>query len=203
MFHDEKICTLLGSDSMLGSGCRSDGGCLCMHVHARWRKALNAEGRGLLVLQKDTMFFPVFSPHPNLSIFCSIRDDMLARIFTCTNTGMRAHVPCWSWWKNIKIWEIWLIRGMTNCFQGSTTLPITHLSKEIVRSLLTEPPGHENYPCTDREEERSVVWEWSSEELEAYSFWGARAKVGLVYQHTYGWLSTILLFLQSRKPRER
>lgn len=172
MFHDEKIYTLLGSDSMLGSGCRSGGGCLCMHVLMRWRKALNAEGRGLLVLQKDTMFFPVFSPHPNLSIFCSIKDDMLAKIFTCTHRGTYAHVPCWSCWKYIKIWEIWLIWGITKCFQRSTRLPITHWSRKIVRALLTDPPGHQNYSGTDREEERSIVWEWSSEELEVYSFDG-------------------------------
>lgn len=203
MFHDEKIYTLLGSESMLGSGCRSGGGCLCMHVRMRWRKALNAEDRGLSVLQKDTMFFPVFSPHPNLSIFCSIKDDMLARIFTCTHRGTYAHVPCWSWWNYIKIWENWLIRGIAKCFQRSTRLSITHLSRKIVRALLTDPLGYQKYSCTDREEERSIVWGWSSEELEVNSFWGARAKVGLVYMHTYGWLSTILLFLQSRKSRER
>lgn len=120
------------------------------------------KAEGLLALQKDTMFFPVFSPHPNLSIFCSIRDDMLARIFTCTHTRTRAHVPCWSWWKNIKIWEILLLQGTTKCFQGSTRLPITHLSREIVRALLTGHPGHQNHSCTDREEERSgvrvIIW---------------------------------------------
>lgn len=43
------------------------------------------ECRSLLILQKDTMFFPIFPPSPNLSIFCSIRDEKLAKIFTCTH----------------------------------------------------------------------------------------------------------------------
>lgn len=160
LFHDEKIYTLLGCDSMLGSGCRSGGECLCMHVHVKWRKTVNAEGRGLLVLQKDRVFFPVFSPQPNLSIFCSIRNDMLARVFTCTHSGMYAHVPCWSWWKNIQIWKFWLIRGVTQCFQRSTRLPITPLLRKIVRSLFTDTPGHQNYSWTDREEEkmRVIIW---------------------------------------------